>query len=84
MHLLKGVQTHYMRLNGHTTHVGPVALFLETEPSLEMSSLIKKWWSDTQRLRSTLCWNKCIPYVAAVCVPQDHLRFLWLAKFVER
>lgn len=43
MHLLKGVQTHYMRLSGHTTHVRPVTLFLETEPSLEMSSLIKKW-----------------------------------------
>ena len=42
MHLLKGIQTHYMHLNGHTTHVGPVALFLEIEPSLEMRSLIKK------------------------------------------
>ena len=42
MHLLKCIQTHYMHLNGHTTHVGPVALFLEIEPALEMCSLIKE------------------------------------------
>lgn len=39
MHLLKGIQTHYMHLNGCTTLVGPVALFLETESFLKMSSL---------------------------------------------
>lgn len=42
MHLLKGIQTHYTHLNGHATHMGPVALCLEIEPSLKMSSLIKK------------------------------------------
>ena len=42
MHLFNGVQTHYMYLNGHTTHMRPVALILETEPTLEMRSLIKE------------------------------------------